>query len=390
MDKSLVVSIVLLTTGIFLAPFISNLLRIPVAVGEVIYGIILGNSFLQLIHQSQWLDFLSNFGFLVLMFMAGLEVKLSEIRELSGREKFVVFTIPILIFTVAFAFGGFFHLKPIVSIAIGAVSVGIIVSVLREIGQLSSPYGKLVFLTGTAGEFLSIFVLTIYSILVKFGFGVTFFIKIGQLIAFFIVARVILIILKSLMWWYPEEIKIYFEKNPTEIGARISIAIMFALSALATLIDVEPILGAFIAGMIFSTVFPNTEKIEEKLSGISFGFLIPVFFIYVGIKFKMPGLDTHLLMLLGLLILGSYLAKILPSLLMILTGISFKRAVSAGFLLSAPLTLVIVTAEMGKALNLIDHHTEAALILLAIITGIISPVFFNILNKGSKVENNHS
>ncbi|WP_457569519.1 cation:proton antiporter [Desulfurobacterium sp.] len=390
MDKHLVVSIVLLTSGIFLAPFASNMLRIPVAVGEVIYGIILGNSFLHLIHQSQWLDFLSNFGFLVLMFMAGLEVKLTEIKELTLKEKLTVFFVPILIFIVAFIFGGFFHLKTIVSIAIGAVSVGIVVSVLREKGILSTHYGKILFLTGTVGEFLSIFVLTIYSIIVKFGFGLLFFIKIAQLIAFFTVARIILLILKSLMWWYPKEIKIYFEKNPTEIGARISLAIMFALSALATLIDVEPILGAFIAGMIFSTVFPNTEKIEEKLSGISFGFLIPVFFIYVGIKFQMPHINEHLLILLGLLTAGSYIAKILPSLLLMVTGIDLKKAISAGFLLSAPLTLVIVTAEMGRAMNLIDHHQEAALILLAIITGVISPVFFNILNKESKVESSDS
>ncbi len=382
MEKGLVLSIVLISVGVLLSPFMSNTFNVPVAVVEVMYGIILGRSFFNLIQPSRWLAFLSYFGFLMLMFLAGLEVNFSEIKKLATFEKVIVSLIPIVIFALSFILGGAVGFSPIVDAAVGAVSVGVVVSVLREKGLLESRFGKFLFLTGTVGEFLSIFILTLLSIYYKFSLSGEFFIKIFELLIFFLVARLFLRFMKALMWWYPKKLRMFFEKSPTEIGVRISIVVMFALSALASLIDVEPILGAFIAGMIFSSVFGETEKIEEKLSGISFGFLIPVFFIYVGIKFKMPHFDVATLELLGLLVIFSYVSKILPSFLFYTLGFNIKESLSAGFLLSAPLTLVIVAAEVGKSLSVIKPEIESALILLAIATAVISPVIFNVLSGG--------
>jgi Kef-type K+ transport system membrane component KefB len=389
MENSLL-SIILISVGILFVPFLSKLLRIPVSVGEILYGIVLGRSFLNLIQPSQWLDFLSSFGFLLLMFVAGLEVKLKEISTLSLKTKLVYVSVPLLTFFLAFFIGNKFSLPSLVSIAIGVVSVGIVVSVLREEDLLDTHFGKTVFLVGIVGEVMSILTLTLFTLYSKFKFDFEFWLGILKLVLYLAVARVVLLFLKSFVWWYPNRFKFFFEKNPSEIGVRISLAVMFMLSVAASLIHVEPIIGAFIAGMIFATVFEDTESIEEKLSGVSFGFLVPIFFIYVGINFKVPQISKETLTLLGIITVASLFVKVIPSLLLVLDGIPLRKTVAGGFLLSAPLTLVIVTAELGKEIGIIDESLEGILILTAIVTGTLAPTLFNLVLKGEKVENNDS
>ena len=387
MEGSLL-SIILISIGILFIPFFSKLLRIPVSVGEILYGIVIGKSCLNLIEPSQWLGFLSSFGFLLLMFIAGLEVKIREIAQLSWKTKLVYGTIPLLILLLALYLGSRFAFHPLVSIALGVVSVGIVVAVLRERELLSTKYGKTVFLVGIVGEVFSIAALTLFTLHTEFGFGLSFWLGIGELLAYLLVARILLVFLKSFVWWYPNRFKFFFEKNPAEIGVRISLAVMFVLSVAASLINVEPIIGAFLAGVIFATVFEDTENIEEKLSGISFGFLIPIFFITVGINFEMPHISLHLFQMLLIMVALSFISKIVPSLLLRLEGLGFKESVAAGFLLSAPLTLVIGTAELGTRMGVIDHHTESSLILLAIVTGILAPTLFNaIYGRGNESSN---
>ena len=389
MENSLL-SIILISVGILFVPFLSKLLRIPVSVGEILYGIVLGRSFLNLIQPSQWLDFLSSFGFLLLMFVAGLEVKLKEISTLSLKTKLVYVSVPLLTFFLAFFIGNKFSLPSLVSIAVGVVSVGIVVSVLREEDLLDTHFGKTVFLVGIVGEVMSILTLTLFTLYSKFKFDFEFWLGILKLVLYLAVARVVLLFLKSFVWWYPNRFKFFFEKNPSEIGVRISLAVMFMLSVAASLIHVEPIIGAFIAGMIFATVFEDTESIEEKLSGVSFGFLVPIFFIYVGINFKVPQISKETLTLLGIITVASLFVKVIPSLLLVLDGIPLRKTVAGGFLLSAPLTLVIVTAELGKEIGIIDESLEGILILTAIVTGTLAPTLFNLVLKGEKVENNDS
>lgn len=382
-------SILLIAVGILFVPFLSRTLRIPVAVGEILYGIVIGKSCFNLVEPSQWLNFLSLFGFLLLMFIAGLEVKIKEVYSQPLKSKLILTFIPLLIFIVAYLIGRELSLNLLTTVAMGVISVGIVVSVLREKGLLQSEFGKKVFLLGIVGEVLSIALLTFLSLYYRYGFSPSFWIGLGKLGIFLLSARLVLVLLKSIVWWYPDRFKFFFEKNPAEIGVRISLAVMFTLSVAASLIDIEPIIGAFIAGVIFSTVFEETENIEEKLSGISFGFLVPIFFIHVGINFVMPHVNRETLYLVGALSLGSLISKALPSVLLTLEGFSLRESIGAGVLLGAPLTLVIVVAELGVKMGLIDHHLESILILLATLTGIIAPVIFNLL-LGKAYENNHT
>jgi Kef-type K+ transport system membrane component KefB len=99
----------------------------------------------------------------------------------------------------------------------------------------------------------------------------------------------------------------------------------------------------------------------------------------------MPEVNLDNVLLLGTLTLISFGAKVIPSLLLKFEGLKTKEALASGFLLSAPLTLVIVTAELGKELGVIDGHFESILVLLAIFTGILAPILFSLLYEEKKV-----
>ena len=78
--------------------------------------------------------------------------------------------------------------------------------------------------------------------------------------------------------------------DPDEIGIRFSLALLFVFVGLAILLDMDPILGAFMAGAIFAFVFRDSGDLEERLSGFAYGFLIPIFFISVGVRFPLDAL----------------------------------------------------------------------------------------------------
>lgn len=130
-----------------------------------------------------------------------------------------------------------------------------------------------------------------------------------------------------------------------------------------------PILGAFLAGTAFAAVFRNRGDLDRKLTGFGYGFLIPVFFINVGISFELEGVaDVGALLFTGLLLVAALAVKVIPSLLLLLRRHSLREAVAAGALLSARLSLIIVVAELGVELGLLDRTLQAQIILLAVAT----------------------
>ncbi len=375
MDSNLIISMFFISIGILFLPFFAKSLKIPVSVAEMIYGIILGRSFLGWVKPSEWISFLSSFGFLLLMFMAGLGIEITKVNKLDLRERIAVVLVPILSFLLSFWIGSLLQLNGAVSIAIGSISAGIAIPILRE-QNIKNKDKRIILLTSIVGEFISIGIITAYFIVKRFGFGSEAVLAIAEIVLYALAAILTLRFLKSFVWWYPNKFRYFFEKSPSEIGVRISLAVMFMLSIGASIVHLEPIIGSFIAGIIFSLVFRNTEAIEEKLSGIAFGFLIPIFFMYVGITFKMPNLNLHLIYLLLLLTGMSIIVKIVSSSSLLLCGLTLKQATTAAFLFGAPLTLMIVVAEVGAKLNIVDESTKNVLILLSLATGVIFPILF--------------
>jgi Kef-type K+ transport system membrane component KefB len=152
---------------------------------------------------------------------------------------------------------------------------------------------------------------------------------------------------------------------------------MLGFVAYSRLVGVEEILGAFLAGVLLSVLFRGGSILEEKLYAIGYGFLIPIFFIWVGMNFRFDLLlNKEGFMIVPPLLVTAFLVKIIPSVLFNYRVLSIKNAVAAGVLLTSNLSLVIAAAEIGKRLGLIDEALEAAIIFLAIFTTTVCPIVF--------------
>ncbi|MHC1587752.1 MAG: cation:proton antiporter domain-containing protein, partial [Candidatus Syntropharchaeia archaeon] len=139
-------------------------------------------------------------------------------------------------------------------------------------------------------------------------------------------------------------------------------------------------LGAFLAGVMLSLLFRGGTILEQKLYGIGYGFLIPIFFINVGIKFDLTSLITGGIYLVPTLLLMALIVKIIPALIFLIEY-PLKDSISAGILLSSRLSLIIAVATVGMELGLMDRMMGSAIILLALITSTVCPTIFRKMQK---------
>jgi len=173
--------------------------------------------------------------------------------------------------------------------------------------------------------------------------------------------------------------------DPDELGIRSSIALMLVLVGVSVFFDIEPILGAFLAGTIFAFTFSNRGTLESSLKGFSYGFLIPIFFINIGLNYDISVFaETQFFVDVGYLFLIAVGVKFIPSLMLVFSKIKFRDMLAGGFLLSARFSLIIAMAEIGVHLDLISKELEQQIILLAVITATFSPILFRLVRTKTK------
>jgi len=301
------------------------------------------------------------------------------------REKGLkTLAIPILVYlsTVGISFLIITELEyPIfLALVLCTTSVDIVISVLRSDDTIKTDYGQMLFIIALLADILTLLAATVYASVIKSN-GLS--IENLNIILYFAIVIFLLRILRRLAWWNPQLFSRMFDGNdPEELGIRSSLALMLALVGVAVLFDIEAILGAFLAGSLFAFVFPNRGSLESSLKGFSYGFLIPIFFINIGLNydislFSNTDFYVDVLYLFGIAVL----VKVLPSLLLIFSKISVRKILGGGFLLSARFSLIIAMAEIGVELDLLTKNLEQQIILLAVLTATVSPLMFRIFNR---------
>ena len=365
----------------FIIPILSGRIGIPAVVGEIVCGILLGLLGFSIEGEGMLvIDFLASFGLIFLMFLVGLEIDFSKV-EVHGAKLFIIGTF-VFIVTLGISIflthqlGYGFYLALILS----TTSVGLIVPTIRELGLLKSEFGQTILISAFIADFTTMLLLTVYTIQFKKGITGEMFLIALVFILFFAVYYVG----KLAIWHYPERLSAWFKSDqPSEMGVRAAFALLLVFVAISEVANVEAILGAFLAGVMFSILFRGGTVLEQKLFGIGYGFLIPIFFISVGMQFDLGALAGGGIYLVPILLVIAFVVKIVPSLLF-LVRYSVKDSISAGVLLSSRLSLIIAMAAVGLELGLIDTTMESAIILLAIITCIICPTIFRKMQGGRR------
>jgi len=184
-----------------------------------------------------------------------------------------------------------------------------------------------------------------------------------------------------LFWWYPELKSTLVPKLDTSAqDIRLSMALFFILIAVMLSLELEVALGAFIAGIAISAFFHHEKELEDKMSSLGFGFLVPLFFIHVGSSFDLKalpleGVVSGALLITVLMIVSRLFAAI------VLKGISggSKDALLIALSLSMPLTLLVAVATIGYDTKLLDLLTYYQLILASIFEILISMTVIKML-----------
>ena len=373
-------SLVVFYTGAFLMPLVASRIHVPAAVAEILFGLAIGAA--GLVHASQATDFLAELGFIYLMFLVGMEIDFNRIEREGRKTVILAFVVAGLVLASAGFIAVRLGMSPFMALVMGAMSVGVLLVALVEANASKTRWGQILLLVGSIGEFLTLLTLTAYHLVHQYGISTELAAAALRVLLLFVVALVLLSLMRFTVWWFPHSFhRRVREEDPSELGVRFVFVLMLGLAALAVWVGLEAILGAFLAGLLFAYVFRETGVLETKLVALGQGFFVPIFFINVGVTFEWSELGDVATLGRALVVLGvaSLVAKLVPSALLLLLGLRFRTVVGGAFLLATPLTLLVAIAALGREMEVIDASTSAAVILLAIVTGVLFPTLFKLL-----------
>ena len=373
-----IILILTLSLLIWGSPFVAKLLRLPIPPVEIILGSIV--AYLGLVGHNQYFTLIAEVGFLYLMFLAGMEVDLKQITKSPKIviQRSMLFLFFMVVFSIIFGF--IFDLHAIVIISMPLISIGLLASLSKVYGKEES-WIRLAFIAGVLGEILSIAALTIFDAAITTGSPLDLILKIGYLLLFIFVIYILYKMFNLLFWWYPELKSTLVPKLDTSAqDIRLSMSLFFIMIAVMLSLELEVALGAFIAGIAISAFFHHEKELEDKMSSLGFGFLVPLFFIHVGASFDLKalpleGVVSGALLITILMIVSRLFAAI------VLRGISGgpKEALLIALSLSMPLTLLVAVATIGYDTKLLDLLTYYQLILASIFEILISMTIIKML-----------
>lgn len=376
---TLILTLSLLIWG---SPFVAKMLRIPTPPVEILLGSVF--AYIGFVGHNEYFDLIAEVGFLYLMFLAGMEVDLKKITKSPKIviQKSMLFLALMVVFSITS--GLVFHLNTITIISMPLISIGLLASLSKTYGK-TQPWIHLAFIAGVLGEIISIAVLTIFDAASTTGVNLALITKIGYLVLFMASVYLLYRLLHLLFWWFPELKNTLVPKFDTsDQDIRLAIALFFILIAVMLSLELEVALGAFIAGMAISAFFHHEKKLEEKMSSLGFGFLVPLFFIHVGASLDLKSLTVEgvvsgALLITFLMILSRILAAV------VLKSISGSRdALLIALSLSMPLTLLVAVATIGYETKLLDLLSYYQLILASIFEILISMITIKILHTKRK------
>ncbi len=384
-----VTSLVIVILVAFLTPILLHKFKlnfIPVVIAEIIVGLIIGKSGFDIVHQDMWLETLSTLGFIFLMFLSGLEIdftafsggKKKKALLPNGKEEPNRLRVAMIIFlgifvvslglSYLFVWFGLINNAFLMTLIISTISLGVVVPTLKEAHIMKTAIGQIILLVAVIADLATMILLAVFVSLYGDGQGSMWLL-------------LILFGVGILLYFLARRLK----NNPfirslstgtVQIGTRAVFTLIIVLVAISETVGAENILGAFLAGVLVSLLAPNQEMVH-KLDSFGYGFLIPIFFVMIGVELDLWTLlsDKKMLLLIPLLLLAFFISKVVP-VYFLKYWYDTRTTLASAFLLTSTLSLVIAAAKIAERIEIITPQMSGTLILVAVIACIITPIFF--------------
>jgi Kef-type K+ transport system membrane component KefB len=364
-------------------------LRVPAVVLEIIAGIAVGPSGLGWVEVVVPIQVVSLVGLAFLLFLGGLEIDVARLRGPVLRAAGVGFAATLVLGLVAglsFGAAGWVKSPLLIAIALSATSLGLVVPVLKDAGQVDAPVGQLTIAGATVADFAAVLLLSLLFSETEGSTGSRLL-----LLSLFVVLAVLTVLALTRVERSArlEAVLVQLQDTTAEIRVRFAVVLLMAFVAMAGTLGLETILGAFLAGAILGMVDRDTmthPNFRLKLEAIGYGFVIPVFFVSSGLRFDLQALvdAPSALARVPLFLVALLVVRGLPAALYAPT-VGRRQAVAAGLLQATSLPFLVTATAIGVTLGEMTAVTAAALVTAGLLSVIIFPLVAVTLLRGAPV-----
>jgi len=377
-----VTSLLIVAAAAFLAPLALGLvpaLRLPAVVLEIVLGIVVGPSVLGWAHADGPVQLMSMLGLAFLLLLAGLEVEFERFRgrllAVTGGGFLLSFGIAIL-FALGLQAAGLVKSALLVAIIASATSLGVVIPVLKDAGEVSSAFGQVVLAGASIADVATIVLLSLFFSEHSSGLGAKL-VLLGAFVA--LVAAVGVAVAGAEHSRRLSETLQRLQDTTAQIRVRGAFVLLVGFVVFAQRFGLEAILGAFMAGAVLKLVdrdrMMTHPQFRVKLEAAGFGVFIPFFFVASGIKFDLHALFAKgsTLALVPIFLALLLAARGLPALLY-RPLVGTYRATAAGLLQATSLGFIVVASQIGLQLGLIRPGVAAAFVAAGLLSVLVFPL----------------
>lgn len=387
-NENILIQLAVIILSVKLAGTLSERIGQPTVFGKLLIGILIGPSFLGLVEETETLKILGELGVIMLMFLAGLETDLEEFKKAGVASSLTAVggvALPMIAGAVYSSMAGYQGFIPLfIGTVLTATSVSISAQTLKELGQLSSREGMTILGAAVIDDVLGIVVLTVVLGLAGAGggFGAVAWVILKMVV--FFVASIFLgrILIPPVL--------AKMEKAPVSHGLTAAALIfVFLFSFAAEKSGVANITGAYIAGILMgTTVFK--DEIIEKSEALGYSFLIPVFFVGIGLSAKVNAITGGIAFVV-ILSLIAVLTKIIGcGLGAKIAGFGWARSLMVGTGMISRGEIALIIASIGLSRKIIDASLYTAIVIMVLVTTLVTPPLLKIVSQracGTDTEN---
>ena len=376
------IALILISTKIL--GLLTRRIQLPQVVGALIAGLLLGPACFGVLQETDFIKNIAEIGVIVLMFAAGLETDVQELKK-TGLASFIIALLGVIVPLI----GGYFVAtiyNPVtdqqtmlqnifVGVVLTATSVSITVETLKELGKLSTKTGNAILGAALIDDVLGIIALTVISSFA--GSDVSLWVILLKILGFFIFCGVVaFLFIKFVNPW--------INKYKNDLIRFVILAFAFCLLmsfSAEYFFGVSDITGAFVAGLILSNN-KKTSYMLNRFDTVSYVLLSPVFFASVGLKVTFSNMSATVVVLTVLLLVVAILSK------MIGCGLGAKickytnlQSVKIGIGMISRGEVALIVATKGMSMGLMKDEFFAPLVLVVVATTIVTPILLKLAYK---------
>jgi Kef-type K+ transport system membrane component KefB len=378
---------IILTIAIILAAakaggYLSTRIGQPSVFGELLVGVILGPSLIDITHLSfmtythlgSFINELGEIGVLLLMFLAGLELHLKDLArntKVAAISGTLGVLLPIVLgFLSARLFGFDVNASLFLGLTLAATSVSISAQTLMELGFLRSPVGLSLLGAAVFDDILVILMLSVVTALGVSGSGAgQIFTIILWMVGYFV------LFMAAGVWGIPKLTHLVGKLPISQGIISYSLVVLLVFGIAAELIGgMAAITGTFLAGLMFART-PEKERIEEGLKPIAYGFFVPIFFISIGLKINLREFDMNSLGFLLIVLVIAVISKVLGAGLGArLAKFPWLESYQLGIGMMSRGEVGLIVASIGAGLGLVNNTELTIIVITVLVTTLVTPI----------------